>query len=375
MLKLEVFLIIAVLTISNAFSQLETRNIIWDNTNREYLEYLPADYSIETSTPIVFGLHGLGDNMNNFYNFGMKFIADTANFILIIPQADTFSVYSQTLTAWNSGASLYGITPNTDVDDTGFLMAILDSLDTHYNIDTEAVYFFGFSMGGYMCNRLAAEVPERINAIASVSGTMGVNFTPEPSTQDYVACLHIHGDADGTVEYSGNNSGMDAEELIEFWKSHNGNHEPAILHNYPDNQEDGLTFERFVYPNGEAQVAHIKVIDGQHAWYYHPTYDVDYNKEIWNFFRYRFSEDPTSIANSKTDLISFYPNPVRDILHIKSLSNTNTEVRLFNALGVEIRKKTFKADCQLDMNKLSGGMYYLQITKQNEIKTYSVLKQ
>jgi polyhydroxybutyrate depolymerase len=367
--------LIGIALVCNAFAQLETRTMNWDELERTYLEYVPTNYSGDQAVPVVFGLHGLGDNMNDFYNVGMNFIADTAGFILIVPQAETFSVYGQTSTAWNSGASLYGITPNENVDDTGFLMAVLDSLENNYNIDTESVYFFGFSMGGYMCNRLAAEVPDRINAIASVSGTMGINFTPDPSATDFVACLHFHGTADGTVEYTGNGSGMDADELVEFWRDNNGNDETPAFYEYPDIQSDGLTFERYVYPNGEAQVAHIKVIGGDHAWYYHPVNDIDYGKEMWKFLRYRFSEDLTSIADSKTDLIAFYPNPVKDKLTINNLDGTQSEVSIFNALGIEIDKKSINKSGTFDLSDLADGVYYLRVSKQNEIKTYPVLKQ
>jgi len=375
-MKHKIFILFLLVSISfYGFSQLNTRGLTWDELNREYLEYIPTNYSGDNPVPVVFGLHGLGDNMNNFYNVGMNFIADTAGFILIIPQAETFTFYTQTSTAWNSGASLYGITPNADVDDTGFLMAILDSLDKHYNIDTESVYFFGFSMGGYMCNRLAAEVPERINAIASVSGTMGINFTPEPPDTEHVACLHIHGNADGTVEYTGNASGMDADELVEFWRNHNGNDETALFYEYPDNQDDGLAFERHVYPNGQAQVAHIKVLGGDHAWYYHPVNDIDYGKEMWKFLRYRFSEDQSSISDSKSDLIAFYPNPVKNMLHINTLETNQLGVSLFNALGVEIKKKVINKNGTFDLSKLSEGIYYLQVSNNNEIKTYPIIKQ
>lgn len=371
-------LMIAIFIFSSAFAQLETRNFNWDNSDREYLEYIPNGYTGTSPVPVVFGLHGLGNNMNNFYNVGMNLIADTAGFILIVPQAKTFSVFGQTSTAWNSGASLYGITPNADVDDTGFLMAVLDSLENNYNIDTESVYFFGFSMGGYMCNRLAAEVAERINAIASVSGTMGINFTPEPSETDFVACLHFHGNADETVQYTGNGSGMDADEVVEFWRDNNGNQETPIVFEYPDLKEDELTFERYVYPNGQAQVAHIKVIGGDHAWYYHPVNDIDYGKEIWTFFRYRFpeeDEEDNAITHNKREIISFYPNPVKNKLTIDILDGTQSEVSIFNALGIEIDKKSINKSGTFDLSDLADGVYYLRVSKQNETKTYPVLKQ
>ena len=367
--------ILACLVIGNTFAQLETRTFTWDETERQYLEYIPTGYTGEEAVPVVFGLHGLGDNMNNFYSIGMNYIADTANFILIIPQAEEYTYFTQTFTAWNSGASLYGITPNADVDDTGFLMAVLDSLINNYNVDTESVYFFGFSMGGYMCNRLAAEVGERINAIASVSGTMGVNFDPQPDAETHVACLHFHGTADETVPYSENTSGMDAEEVVEFWRAHNNCEETAIQYNYPDTETDNLTFERYVYPDGDAQVAHIKVIGGAHEWYHSPNNDIDYGTEIWTFFKYRFSEEPVSSQVINQEEWDIYPNPVKNSLNIRASESQQAKLQIFNALGLEIANQTISGSTSFRMTDLPEGVYILKLQNEKGIYTRSVLKQ
>ncbi|MGM0650042.1 MAG: T9SS type A sorting domain-containing protein [Bacteroidota bacterium] len=343
------------------FAQLETREITHDDTTRKYLEYLPADYSGEDAFPVVFGLHGLGDNMNDFYNVGMNYIADTAGFILIVPEALEFTVFGQTLTAWNSGASMYGITPNVDVDDTGFLMAVLDSLNTHYNIDTEQVFFFGLSMGGYMCNKLACEKADRIDAIASVSGTMGVNYSPEPV--DPIACLHIHGTNDETVSYTNNTSGMDADSLVNFWIAHNNNDTAAVVFSYPDTVDDGVSFERFVYPDGDKQVVHIKVINGEHNWYYTPQNDIDYAQEIWRFFKYRFPEtEQNFIPVMSAGNFSIYPNPVtqHDIVNIKfEDNNVPQKLYLCNNHGQLVKTIPLNGQKEVNMNisTLSAGLY------------------
>lgn len=311
-------LVLAVLFGGSVLAQSETREMTWDGTTREYIEYLPSAYTGDETVPVVFALHGLGDTMENFSGTGMHLMADTANVICITPQAllATHMGY-QIGTAWNSGASYNGIVPNQDVDDVGFLMAILDSLNSHYNIDTNRVFFFGFSMGGYMCNKMACETGERINAIASVSGTMGNAYNPDP--QNHTACLHIHGTADETVAYTGNDSGIDADSLVNFWVNHNGNDTAAVFYEYPDTVDDGLTFERYVYPNGAEQVAHIKVIGGQHAWYHYPTNDIDYAREIWRFFMQRFDEGSDNATNARQidpDFVLF-PNPARNVVHLK----------------------------------------------------------
>jgi polyhydroxybutyrate depolymerase len=374
-MKKFLLLAIAVVLGMQTFAQLETRTLIWDGTEREYLEYLPNGYSGEEPVPVVFGLHGLGGSMNNFYNVGMNYMADTAGFILIVPQAEEAFYGEQSIgTAWNSGASMYGIVPNEDVDDTGFLMAVLDSLESNYNIDTESVYFFGFSMGGYMCNRLACEVGDRINAIASVSGTIGNDFDPQPT--DHVACLHFHGTADETVAYSSNTSGIGADSLVNFWVDFNNCDETPIVYNYEDTHSDSLTFERYLYNGGDESVAFIKVIGGAHDWYYQPQNDIDYANEIWRFFRNRFTDQPTSkeTINSETG-IQLYPNPVHDILNIKLPKGQKAQVTLFNSLGSLIWEKLVDGSTSVSLNNLPEANYYVRVTTSETVETYPIMRQ
>ncbi len=358
------------------FAQLTTRHLTWDGMEREYLEYLPANYSPDNPAPVVFSLHGLGDNMNNFLTDELKLMADTANFIVIAPQALVATYMGNPIgTAWNSGASMYGVTPNENVDDTGFLMAILDSLTNHYNLDTESVFFFGFSMGGYMCNRLADEVGDRINAIASASGTMGASYTPNPENQTHVAVLHIHGTADETVPYTNNTSGIDAEDLVDFWRNHNHCSENFIPYNYPDTQQDNLTFERYVYPNGEEQVAFIKVIGGKHLWYSYPNNDINYASEIWQFFRYRFPENATIKESTNDVKWEIYPNPVNDYLNITLPNETHAKISISNPFGTKLYEKNISGNNKILMTKFPAGMYFIHLENQKVRQTYSIVKQ
>jgi len=160
------------------FSQLTTHSWDFDGETREYLMYVPSIYDGSTPVPVVFCLHGLGDNMNNFANIGMNYVADTANFIVITPQALVDNLSGST--AWNSGASAFGYVLNGSVDDIGFLGAIIDTLNTNLNIDLQRVYSCGFSMGGFMTNRMACERNDPNAAKASVAGTIGSEVTCKP---------------------------------------------------------------------------------------------------------------------------------------------------------------------------------------------------
>ena len=149
----------------------------YGGVERQYIEYIPAN--VLSPAPVVFVLHGLGDDMGNMFNAtGFKQIADQHGWIVIVPQAleANVSLMGQNIslgTAWNSGVSanlsfLGNIIVNDGVDDSGFIMAILDDLISTYNVDQANVFSMGFSMGGFMSNRLAIEHGDRINAIAPV---------------------------------------------------------------------------------------------------------------------------------------------------------------------------------------------------------------
>ncbi len=161
-MKKSLVLIIVISLPVFSFNQQTLRSFEWDGVTRQYLEYVPQIYNPEHPAPVIFCLHGLGDNMNNFTGVGFQQLSESTGWIVITPQALMASVpiLGQIGTAWNSGAGgefpLIGYTIlNENVDDSGFLMAILDSLENHFNIDTDSVFFMGFSMGGFMSHKMS----------------------------------------------------------------------------------------------------------------------------------------------------------------------------------------------------------------------------
>ena len=66
--------------------QLNTENILYDGNNREYIIYIPQNYSSSNSAPILFALHGGSGYADEFMNYEADFrsISDTAGFILDI---------------------------------------------------------------------------------------------------------------------------------------------------------------------------------------------------------------------------------------------------------------------------------------------------
>ena len=79
-----------------------------------------------------------------------------------------------------------------NVDDVGFTRALLDDLAKVANVDAKRVFATGISNGGIMCYRLAAELSDRIAAIAPVARNDG-NGDLQPQTACVGDALSRHG--------------------------------------------------------------------------------------------------------------------------------------------------------------------------------------
>ena len=370
MKKIFTLLVLTVFVIGlHAQSGQTSKTMQYGGVERQYIEYIPAN--VLSPAPILFVLHGLGDDMSNMFNStGFKQIADQHGWIVIVPQALEASFQGYSLgTAWNSGIHVslytYELTINEDVDDSGFIMAILDDEIANSNADPNNVFVTGFSMGGFMSNRLAIEHGDRIKAIASVSGTVG-NMVQDNTPNGHLSTMHIHGTADGTVSYdnAGFNMqiatvsvGLGAEATTDYWRNFNQCSATPTTYNYPDNMNDGLTFERYEYTGGTegTRTVFIKVNGGDHTWYYTPNNDIDYTTEIYNFF----AGNTVNIAENELTA-NIFPNPAQDILHIEA--ENFSEVSLFNSVGQEVM---VSASTDLNVSQLPAGFYTARILFSN----------
>ncbi|MCG8696462.1 MAG: alpha/beta fold hydrolase [Bacteroidales bacterium] len=289
-MRKNLILFFALLLTINVFSQWSTKTMDWDNKKREYLMYVPKHYDASKKLAVVFALHPKGGKSRWIYGYGIAKTAEKYNNAIVIsPQALSASVLWYNLgPCWNSGVGAFGYHVNSKVKDFDWMMAILDKCIADYNVDESRVYATGFSMGGYMCNRLAIQSNGRIKKIASDAGTVGNFIKFNPTTP--VSVLHIHGTNDNTVQYKNNNTGMDAEKLVEKWVEHNSCGREPVKTVYPD-KGDNITFERYDYPSGRsnAKVSFIKAIGGTHSWYRAANNDINYNEVIWDFF---FGDEP-----------------------------------------------------------------------------------
>ena len=358
------------------------KTLTWGGQQRQYLEYVPSTYSAETPAPVLFKLHGLGDDATNFFNAtNVRATAEQRGWIVVCPQALDFNLQTPLGgydfgTSWNAGITvtvqleLYGmpfnfdVTVNPDADDSGFLMATLETLGEEYTIEPDSVFFAGFSLGACMSHRMAIEHGERINAIAAVSGVVG-NDMQDLVPAAHVDVLEIFGTSDEMISYNnaeislqsyGTHSiGLPAEATVEYWRNFNQCSETAIFEEYPDLVNDGLTFEMYSYLDGanDSRVGFIKVNNGLHRWYLGGNNDIDYTEEIAKFFTGTI--DVTDIAEQNESSLSLYPNPATDFVFVE----TQNTVRIYDLCG----KLVLQGSGRIDVSSLTEGMYFVKSEK------------
>jgi len=363
-----IILLFSVLIFLNSNAQSTSNSFNFDGVNRNFITYVPSSYDPLLPVPLVLCLHGLGDNMNNFSGIGMNYVADTANFIVVTPEALVDGLLGST--AWNSGASYVGFTLNSNVDDLGFINALIDTIANNYSIDQSRVYACGFSMGGFMAQRLACELNDRVAAIASVAGTIGGALTCTPNKA--VSVCHFHGTSDATINYTGNPYGTDAEQTVNFWVLNNNcNASNVVTTALPNsNPNDGYTVDHSLYSgcDDNTDVEFYKVNGADHVWL-GPSNDIFYTTEIWDFFRKHQNSGNASMASLK-DLseIIIYPNPSNETttIEINSAFNEDILISIIDMNGKyikSIKKEITQGENKLKLNlkKINPGTYLIAI--------------
>ncbi|HKU41542.1 MAG TPA: PHB depolymerase family esterase, partial [Polyangiales bacterium] len=172
---------------------------------RQYKVHVPPGYDPKKPTPVVFCLHGLGQDALLFCVSGadMPKKSDAAGFILVMPNGYQNS--------WNAGTCC-GAAVSERIDELPFFRAMYGELDKHLNVDAKRVYATGLSNGGYMSYRLACEASDIFAAVAPGSGAIGIDDIGGGTTADgeFEACkptqkvsvLDIHGTADPLIPYA-----------------------------------------------------------------------------------------------------------------------------------------------------------------------------
>lgn len=165
---------------------------------RSYLLHAPEKLDPRTPSALLVMLHGGGGSGTHaMKSTGFNALADEKGFLAAYPNGTGFS--DNALLTWNAGSCCKYAMDN-NIDDVGFMRALVADVSARYAVDPARVYVAGFSNGAMMAYRLACEAPDLFAAAASVSGILSVD-TCEPSRP--IPLIIFHGTKDENVPYFG----------------------------------------------------------------------------------------------------------------------------------------------------------------------------
>lgn len=370
------FLFLFLFLSGNLFCQWQTGTLQHASGLREYSIYVPTNYNPQNPASLVLTLHGLGDNMTNFRNIGFNVLAETNNIIVVCPQAITDPVAG---TSWNSGAGFAFYTPNAGVDDVGFLSALIDKVKQNYSINANKVFACGFSMGGFMTERLALVLNNKIKVFASVAGTFGTAILPVAAGTPGrpVSIAHFHGTSDQTIGYTNNSYGNSVDEMINYWKTNNQSVSTPVHTTLPDTANDGYTVDHYKYvsPNNNSVIELFKVNNAGHIWLTSQN-DISYTQKIWEFFNQNSNVLAVGEVGVKP-VFSMAPNPADNYVEFTLPSkgwehSSELEISIFDLTGNKVLSLPIsftdrKYRLNLKENALTSGVYMISFkTKDGE---------
>ena len=117
---------------------------------REYILYVPSSYNGSTQVPLLFNFHGFGGTSSaHMTSADMHTLSESQIFLLVYPQGSSMSGYSH----WN--AAQLGGDNKSSADDVGFVEAMITSISSSYQVNSNRIYACGYSNGGMMSYFLA----------------------------------------------------------------------------------------------------------------------------------------------------------------------------------------------------------------------------
>lgn len=282
----------------------DEKNLDCGGLKRAYRLHVPDSCPVDQPAPVVFVFHGGGGNgaqAERFTRFSR--LADREGFIAVYPDGWEKN--------WNDGRNGPGISAQKrNIDDIGFVGAILDELEKSRAIDKKRVFATGPSNGGFFSNRVGAELSKRFAAIAPVIGSMAPAVAENFHPAEPVSVLIINSVADPMVPYEGGfvhglgikpgerGAGIPAAEVAAKWTAHNGCDVKGVVSDLPDKADDGMRVRVTRHGGGKngAEVVFYSIEGGGHTWpggsQYLPVAwvggvcrDFDASEVIWEFFK------------------------------------------------------------------------------------------
>ena len=169
-----------------------------DGRRREYLLHVPVGYDGIRALPVVFSFHGGGGSARlAVISTRWSEKADQFGFLVVYPEGvrphtDRKPSFLRNPQFWNVGAGI-GQAEAENVDDLGFVRALLDEIAERIPIDPRRIYACGFSNGASMAFEMAMHYSAHVAAVGAVSGHL---WREEPAPRHAVSMIYMTGTDD-----------------------------------------------------------------------------------------------------------------------------------------------------------------------------------
>lgn len=356
-MKTFLYLILALILSSSLQAQQDqTITITSGGLQRSFDLHLPTG-GPTANLPVILCYHGSGGTSANIKaTTQFNPLADQFGFIVVYPQSLKIGNDLQ----WNvyvddkPGHGGLGITDAPD--DILFTRDIIDYLKTTYNINRTRVFATGLSNGGFICYALSMLASNDIAAIAPVAANMWgdspyIDGLIASGTVKPMPVMHVHGTADGVVDYIDPDNTPKAYEEYPLFVSSRVCGATTYSSVVPIMDK----VDKLVFCPPPVEVFLIRIKEMGHAWT-NGTYPT--SLEIVKFFGLGLSG---SVPNSESsEMFSISPNPANKSLRIELAGNATVE--LVSSLGVVVYSaRDVVGVVDIPCDGISGGFYLVRV--------------
>ena len=251
----------------------------FEGVERTYLTYRPV--SFREGNPVVVVLHGGGGGMRkilsgNSATTRWRELADRDGVLLVVPNGYN----SREASGLGDRQMWQDLRPNdgrrANLDDAGFVVAVLDRVAESLPFDRTRVYVAGTSNGGMLAMRLLVEHPETFAAGAAFIASLPLGEVAEPAMATPLFLLN--GTDDPLVRYEGGTVATrsaavrSVEATVDWFARVNGcDLASATTDGLPNPADDGCRATRSDYFLEDAAdqqppwLSYVMVIGGGHS--------------------------------------------------------------------------------------------------------------
>ncbi len=278
---------------------LEAVTMTYQGIERSYYVHVPAALVGRSGNPAVVVFHGgQGSGTNAASASNMAAAGDQIGFVAIFPN----SLNSQ----WNDGRA----TTRSNVDDVGFVRAMIADAGARYGVAAGRVYAAGVSNGGLFTQRLACEAADAFSGFGVIVAGLPSDLQAGCAPSRAVPMIFFNGTTDRMMPFGGGEIksskllGLGAGGKVlsrdatkAFWTEADGCTQSSGTKALPDSTADGTTVQSEEFSGCRSGVAlrFYTITGGGHNWPGSATensrlagnvsHDISATQEIVQFFQ------------------------------------------------------------------------------------------